>query len=254
MTDLRAILVFFCFGVLIAFNGIAGELQRSLDDYDARREFDLASSDIARLHSVLEGEMKRVMFRQPGAQSPDVQKYIYADHSPPIKISDLHVPLHLRLIERERREAVAAIGVANTSVELACDTPSLNPDQYLDSNARQRVLNSLRCHRENLKRYQAGQHRLLKMHEASTLELHLPPYTENEELTKSRDWTSRQDAELESAYAKERRGEQATENFVLFLDAHAATMHFTAGGLLFDDPADATTAQNLINQVIQLNP
>lgn len=194
------------------------------------------------------------MFRQPGAQSFDVQKYIYAENSPPIKISDLHVPLHLRLIERERQEAVAALEVAKYSVELACDAPSLNPDQYLDSNARQRVLKALRCHRENLMRYQAGQHKLLKMHESSALELHLPPYTENAELTKSRDWTSQQDAEVESAYAKERQGEQATENFVLFLDAHAAPMHFTAGRLLFDDPADAATAQNLISRVIQLNP
>jgi hypothetical protein len=254
MINLRAIPIVFCVGVLIAFNGIAGELQRSLDDYDARREFDLASSAITKIHSVLESEMKRVMFRQPGPQSPNVQKYIYTHNSPPIKISDLHAPLHLRLIERERREAVAAIGVAKSSVELACEAPSLNPDQFLDPNARQRVLNSLQCHRENLKRYQTGQHGLLKMHEGSALELHLPPYTENEELTKGRDWTARQDAELESAYAKERKGMQATENFVLFLDAHAATMHFTAGRLLFDDPADATTAQDLINQVSQLNP
>lgn len=164
------------------------------------------------------------------------------------------MPLHLRLIERERQEAVAAIGVAKSSVELVCEDASFNhPDQFLDPDIRQRVLNSLRCHRENLKRYQAGQHRLLKMHEASALELQLPPYTENEELMKNRDWTARQDAELEAAYAKQRKGMQATEDFVLFLDAHAATMHFTAGRLLFDDPADATTAQNLINQVSQLN-
>jgi hypothetical protein len=255
MINLRAIPIVFCVGVLIAFNGIAGELQRSLDDYDARREFDLASSAITKIHSVLESEMKRVMFRQPGPQSPDVQKYIHNENFPPIKISDLHVPLHLRLIERERQEAVAAIGVAKSSVELVCEDTSFNqPDQFLDPDTRQRVLNSLRCHRENLKRYQTGQHKLLKMHEASALELHLPPYTENEELTKSRDWTARQDAELESAYAKQRKGMQATENFVLFLDAHAATMHFTAGRLLFDDPTDATTAQDLINQVSQLNP
>jgi len=83
MINLRVIPIVFCVGVLIAFNGIAGEFQRSLDDYDARREFDLASSAIARIHSVLESEMKRVMFRQRGPQSPDVQKYIYTNHSPP---------------------------------------------------------------------------------------------------------------------------------------------------------------------------
>lgn len=124
-----------------------------------RREFDLASSATTRIHSVLESEMNRVMFGQPGASSFDVQNYIYAENSPPIKISDLHVPLHLRLIERERQEAVAALEVAKYSVELACDAPSLNPDQYLHSNARQRVLKALRCHRENLRRYQAGQHK-----------------------------------------------------------------------------------------------
>ena len=35
MIHFRAILIVFCFGVLIAFNGIAGELQRSMDDYYA---------------------------------------------------------------------------------------------------------------------------------------------------------------------------------------------------------------------------
>lgn len=253
MIKLRATHYLFCVGVLVALNCIAGELQRSLDDYDAQREFDLASSAITKIHSVLENEMKRLMFRQPGPPSPDVQTYVYTENRPPIDISNLHVPLHLRLIERERREAVVSIAVAKSLAARTCDKSSLplHPDKYLDSDSQQRVMSYLQCQRERLNQAQAAQHKLLEMHEASALKLHLPPYTENQELTRDREATAQQDAETAQAYAGERKNMQATEDLLSLLKAHAAEIHSTDGHLVFDDPAVGSTAQNLINQMAQ---
>jgi hypothetical protein len=55
--------------------------------------------------------------------------------------------------------------------------------------------------------------------------------------------TARQDADLESDYAKRRKHLRLIEEYLAFIDAHAARMHFTDGHIVFDDPADFKTSQ-----------
>jgi hypothetical protein len=242
----------FCAGVLSALNGIAAE-QETAKDLDADREFALAAWQVAQVDSVVEGELKRVMLRQSGPPSPDLQKYIYTKNVPSIDIGDVHIALHLRLIERERREGVEIIAVARSLAAITCDNSSLplNPDKFLDADSQQRALSNLQCNRDKLNRAQAAHLKLLKMHEASALELNLPRYTENQELTRARERTVQQDAEVERGYASERKNIQVTENLLLLLKAHAANIHFKDGRLVFDDPAVGKTAQDLMRQMAE---
>lgn len=224
--------------------------QQTSQDVEADREFSLAQPQIEKIHAALKGEMERLLYERSEAPSAALQQYIYASKSVPIDIGDTHIPLHVRLSERARQEAVAAITFAKETA-LKCDEAPFNPDQYLDAGARQRVLESVRCHREKLDRYQSGQHRLLKDEEKSVLALHLPPYTQERELAHQRAHTIQQDTELEADYSQRRKDLQNTIDFVNFFGAHSTKIHFTNGRLLFDDPADLKAAQILINKAQQ---
>jgi hypothetical protein len=230
----------------------ANAAQKTAADIEADREFSLAQPQIEKIHAALKGEMERLLYERPEAPSPALQQYIYTSQSVPINIGNTHIPLHVRLSERARQEAVAAISFAKETA-LKCDETPFNPDQYLDAGARQRVIESIRCHLDKLDRYQSGQHRLLKEEEASVLALHLPPYTQEHELAHQKAHTIQQDAELAADYSERRKDLQNTVDFVNFIGTHATKIHFTNGRLLFDDPADLKAAQILMNKVQQKN-
>jgi hypothetical protein len=238
-----------CLGLLFVLHA-AEAAQKTAQDLAADREFSLAQSQINDIHTALKAEMERALYERPEPPSAALQIYIYTPKSSPIDLGDTHIPLHTRLIARARLEAVSAIAFAKETA-LRCDEAPFNPDQYLDAGARQRVLDSVRCHREKLDRYQVGQHRLLKGEEESVLALHLPPYTQERELGRQKAHTAQQDAELEADYSERRKTLQTTIDFINFIGAHATTIHFTNGRLLFDDPADLATAQTLISRIKQ---
>jgi hypothetical protein len=239
-----------CLSCLLLALHAVGAAQKTPQDLDADREFSLSHPQIENIHAALKGEMERLLYERPEPPSAALQRYIYTSKSAPIDIGDTHIPLHIRLIERARQEAIAAIAFAKEAA-LKCDEAPFNPDQYLDAGARQRVLESVRCHREKLDRYQSGQHRMLKGEEESALALHLPLYSQERELAHQRAHTIQQDAELEADYSERRKDLQTTTDFVSFIDTHAGKIHFTNGRLLFDDPADLKTAQTLISRIKQ---
>jgi hypothetical protein len=88
-------------------------------------------------------------------------------------------------------------------------------------------------------------HKLNKEHETSVLALHLPQSTQDRALAEARASTARQDADLESDYAKRRRHLRLSEDYLMFIDSHAARIHFADGRIVFDDPADFKTSQEL---------
>jgi hypothetical protein len=165
-----------------------------------------------------------------------------------IALSDTKVPLHLRLIERQRLEVIAGFKWAAATIG-RCDEKAFNPVDLLDVQSRLRINSVSRCHQRYLDRGELQLHELTVANEASVLELKLPPAFQKRMLAQARQSTERQDAEMASTYAHRRAFWRATDNLVEFFDMHSA--HLAANQIVMDNDADSVAAQVLLSQFVE---
>jgi hypothetical protein len=197
---------------------------------------------------VMADEIRRILGERPGQLSPEVATLMNPS-TPGPDLGDTRVPLHLRIIEQRRREVVAGIRLAQYTVDGHCEDPQPRPEQLLDAAWRAKALQAIKCSPDKLDRYQVGMHKVNKEHEASVLALRLPHYTQEKVLAEARASTARQDADLESDYAKRRGSLRLSEEYLTFIDSHAARIHLTDGRVVFDDSADFKASQELGNRL-----
>jgi len=220
--------------------------QRTAADEAAEREYALALPELHQMSHVLRTEIQRLLGEISGPRSPEVAKYLEGS-SPRIDLSDLDTPLHLRFTEALRQTLVAGIAVAKTSGN--CGSPNVGPGQLLDAALRTQVLLALKCHQEELDRYQSGMHKVNQDYEARLRELKLPAFTQEKIINEARADTIRQDASVSVDYAKRRQVLQANVNLITYLDGHASHARYSGDKLLFDDPVEVATMQDLVNRL-----
>lgn len=205
------------------------------------------------MHRILGAELKRLVSGAGGTESADVSPYLHESSGKPMDLGDVRIPLSTRYIERERRQMVAAIALFKAETSEKCGDASLDANQLLDAAFRAKVLAALKCHQRQLDRLQPGLHKINQDYEGTLLKLKLPPFTQERMLAEAQASTLRQDAETASAYADSRRGWQADIDFLTYLDGHAAHARYVNNKLLFDDPAEASAMQDLLNRLKAVN-
>jgi hypothetical protein len=220
--------------------------QRTAADEAAAREYALALPELNQMSHVLRTEIQRLLGENSGPRSPDVAEYVEAS-SPRIDLGDLDTPLHLRFKEALRQALVAGIAVAKTSGN--CGSPNVGLGQLLDAALRAKVLSALKCHQEELDRYQSGMHKVNQDYEARLRELKLPAFTQEKTINEARADSIRQDASVSVDYAKRRKVLQANANLITYLDGHATHAHYSGDQLLFDDPVEAAAMLELLNRL-----
>jgi len=230
-------------GAVTAADQTTTKEQKAVDEYAA------ANPRIKFMAQIMGDEIQRILGDREGQQPPEVAKLMKSP-TPVPDLGDTRVPLHVRLSEQWRRDFfVAGIELAQFTAAGHCEDAQPRPDQLLDAVWRTRSLQAIQCERDKLDRYETGMHKLNKSHEDSVLALHLPQSIQERALAEARASTTRQDASLESDYAKRRRHLQLTEEYLMFIDSHAARIHFTDGRIVFDDPADFERSHELSDRI-----
>jgi hypothetical protein len=217
-------------------------------DQAVQHEFDVARPEIIRLNRLLNAELVRAIDASDPAPSPAMKQVIEQSANSRIALSDTKVPLHLRLIERQRLEVIAGFKWAAATIG-RCDEKAFNPVDLLDVQSRLRINSVSRCHQRYLDRGELQLHELTVANEASVLELKLPPAFQKRMLAQARQSTERQDAEMASTYAHRRAFWRATDNLVEFFDMHSA--HLAANQIVMDNDADSVAAQVLLSQFVE---
>jgi hypothetical protein len=222
--------------------------ENTASDQAVQREFDIARPEIIRLNRLLNAELMRALAGSDAAPSPAMKQVIEESANSHIALGDTSVPLHRRLIERQRLEVIAGFKWAATTIG-HCDEKAFNPADLLEVQSRLRINSVSRCHQRYLDRGELQLHELKVANEASVLELRLPPTFQKRMLAQARQSTERQDAEIASTYAHRRAFWRATDNLVEFFDMHSA--HLAANQIIMDNDADSMAAQDLLSQFVQ---
>jgi hypothetical protein len=160
--------------------------------------------------------------------------------------------LHLRFIERQRREFVAGIAMAKRATAQNCINPDPTAEQLQDPAVRAQILDGIKCQRQGMDLYQSGTHDVNQAYEAMLLELKLPPNTRASMLARAHASTVAQDATLVSSYAKPRELLQAKWDFFTYLDAHIDHIHYLNGVPVSDDPDVTQALQKLSKRAASL--
>jgi hypothetical protein len=235
-----------CLGSVAAVAASNG--QSTTSDQAVQREFDLARPEIIRLNRLLNAELVRALSGSDPAPSPAMKQVIEESANSHIALGDVSVPLHRRLIERQRLEMIAGFKWAAATIG-HCDEKAFNPADLLDVQSRLRINSVSRCHQRYLDRGELQLHELKVANEASVLELQLPPAFQKRMLTQARQSTERQDAEIASTYAQRRAFWRATDDLVEFFDMHPA--HLAANQIVMDNASDSVAAQDLLSQFVE---
>jgi hypothetical protein len=234
--------------ILAVRPGHAVESASRFDDQPVQREFDIARPEIIRLNALLNAELVRALVSSDPTPSPAMRQVMEESANSRIALSDTRVPLHLRLIERQRLEMIAGFKWAAATIG-HCDEKTFNPADLLEVQSRLRINAVSRCHQRYLDRGELQLHELEVANEASVLELKLPPAFQKRMLAQARQRTERQDAEIASTYAHRRAFWRATDNLVEFFDMHPA--HLAANQIVMDNDADSLAAQDLLSQFVE---
>jgi hypothetical protein len=234
-------------GIAFAFGANADERGAS-SDQAVQHEFDIARPEIRRLNRLLNDELVRALAASDATPSPAMKQVIEESATSRVALGDTRVPLHRRLIERQRLEVIAGFKWAAATIG-RCDEKAFNPVDLLDIQSRLRINSVSRCHQRYLDRGELQLHELTAANEASVLELKLPPAFQKRLLAEARQSTERQDAEIASTYAQRRAFWRATDNLVEFFDMHPA--HLTANRIVMDNDADSGAAQDLLSQFVE---
>jgi hypothetical protein len=234
-------------GIAIALGSNADE-RSATSDQAVQHEFDMARPEIIRLNRLLNAEIVRALAGSDPTPSPAMKQVIEESAKSHIALSDTSVPLHRRLIERQRLEVIAGFKWAAATIG-HCDERTFNPADLLEVQSRLRINAVSRCHQRYLDRGELQLHELKVANEASVLELELPPAFQNRMLAQARQSTERQDAEIASTYAQRRAFWRATDNLVEFFDRHPA--HLAANQIVMDNDADSVAAQDLLSRFVE---
>jgi hypothetical protein len=218
-------------------------------DAAALREFEIASPELEHMNAVLATEMHRILDGTCDKPSPEATKYANATA---IDLGDTRIPLHLRFIERQRREWVAGVAMAKRTTAEHCTDLDPSAEQLQDPAIRAQILAGIKCHQQAMDLYQSGTHDVNQAYEAMLLELKLPAYTQAKMLAKAHASTVAQDAQLVSSYAKPREVLHAKWEFYTYFDAYAAHIHYVNGAPVSDDPDVAKALQNLSKRAVSL--
>jgi hypothetical protein len=218
-------------------------------DAAALREFAVASPALERMNGVLAAEMNRILGGSDGKPSAEITKYM---DTAPIDLGDERIPLHLRFIERQRRELVAGVAMAKRATAGHCTHLDPGAEQLQDPAIRAQMLAGIKCQQQTMDLYQSGTHEVNQAYEAMLLELKLPADTQAKMLAKAHASTVAQDAQVISGCAKPREVLQAKWEFYTYLDAHAAHIHYANGAPVSDDPEVAKALQSLAKRAVSL--
>jgi hypothetical protein len=222
---------------LVMSSVMASVGQGTLDDQQAVREFAAANPDIIFMQRVRGQEIFRIVNGGTGQPSPDVAKLMSLT-APVPKVDDPHVPLHLRIVELWRRDLFAGIiELAQDLVAIHCEEPQLRPEQLLEAEARAKGLQEIQCQRKKIANFEVGAHKLYKEHEANMLTLHLPKATQARAVSEAHAATMHQDQHIQADDENALKRLRITEEYLDFIGAHAAGMHFIDGKIEYDDPA-----------------
>lgn len=219
--------------------------QRTAQDDVVDREMAIARPTVQHLAQLLDAQLLPI---SQGKQSTEVDAVMRDAAAKHPNINDLSVPLHIRLIERQRLSFVAGVTWA-TGVLGHCGDPDFTPSQLLDASVRQQIHEAIRCRMDELERLQRGIHKLDKEREDSVILLKLPPYSQQVMLNEARLHTKQQDDAIESTFRTRRALLGANEDLFNFMDGHSDGAQFTNNQLLFKNQADAQTAHDLMIKV-----
>jgi len=217
-------------------------------DQAVQHEFDMARPEIVRLNQLLNAELVRALAGWTGAPSAAMQRVMEESSHSHLALGDTTVPLHRRLIERQRLEVIAGFKWLTATVG-HCDENGFGPADLLDDRSRSRIKSVSRCHQSSLDRDQLDIHQLSAANEASVIELKLPPAFQKRMLREARRNMERQDAEIASTYAHRRAFWEATDDLVKFFDTHPA--HLAANRIVMDDGSDGLAAEYLLARFIE---
>jgi hypothetical protein len=231
-----------------AIRSMAANSPITAADVAADHELNMASAEMRHINDVLNVEMTRLVNGEGGSQSPEVTRYLIVDRSRPVNLGDLEIPLHLRFIERQRRELVDGVAMANSAAALHCGPPpDVIPEQIMDAAIRARVEAGIRCHDRWMDLFQSETHQSNVNYETSLMELKLPTHTQEKMLAVAHAATVRQDADIAQSYAEPRQLNKAGMDLLKFMDAHAAHVKLADHQLLFEDQAEADEFNVVMN-------
>jgi hypothetical protein len=237
--------------LLIAIPLIGSESRTAADD-EAFKEHIKATAQTDFIHQVFQKELMRISTGSADPPSPDVAKLLDSSANEHPDIGDLRVPLHLRLIERERLTFASGIQMIRSTLGRCGLSIPIGPEQLFEADARQRELSRIQCKRESRARYLRDAHEANVAREKSILQLKLPPFTQQEMVAHQRSLTRYQDRDIEQKFTLDEQTDKAAEAFIRFLDAHAENMHLVRGQIQFDNNTDAGTANELANKLFTL--
>ena len=117
------------------------------------------------------------------------------------------------------------------------EQPQLQPEQLLRAEARVEGLQEIHCQRKKIEDFEVGAHKLSKKHEANILTLHLPKSTEARVVSEAHAATMHQDQHLQASDENALERLRISQEYLDFIGAHAAGIHFIDGKIQYDDPA-----------------
>ncbi len=237
-----------CLLAVRAANGSSADARGPAADQAVQHEFDIARPEIVRLNRLLNAELVRALAGSTSEPSSAMKRVMEQSSNSHIALGDTGIPLHRRLIQRQRLEVIANFKWAAGSIG-HCDVKGFDPADLLDDRSRLRIKSVSRCHQRSLDHDQLEIHKLKAASEASVLELKLPPAFQERMLAQARRNMVRQDAEIASTYAHRRAFWEATDNLVNFFDTHPA--HLAANQIIMDDDSDRLAAQDLLSRFIE---
>jgi len=226
--------------------------QRTLADDAAFSEHLKGNAEIDFIRKTFQEEAQRLTSFPNASPSPEVAKLSDSSTVKGPQLGDARVPLHLRLIERERLAFVSGIKMIKRSLQGNCPEQVVDVTTFADPMVRSQELQRIQCQRIRRHLYQRGTHDEGLAQEKSILELKLPPYTEDEMLSRQRAGNRSQDAELAATFKAAEAVDRAVEQFVRFLDSKAQSMRMMNGRFMFANEADAAAFNGLQNNVLKM--
>jgi hypothetical protein len=213
-------------------------------DAVAAREIAMARPELIRLNGLTQNEVMRGLSGS-GEPSPEIE-LLLRDDGKHANLGDTSVPLHLRLIERQRATLVGIVKWAKSIGH--CGSADFTPANLADPMFRKSMQTVIVCRRRDLDQLETGLHNYNKTNEASVLELKLPPWTQANMLAEARTHSVNQETALAPILRNRRATLQAMSDLFNFMDAHSNEVHFSNNQWMFSSDADLKTAQDLMNK------
>jgi hypothetical protein len=124
----------FTLAILSPIRSLAASEPRTAADEAAEHEIAIATPEVDHMNRVLSGEMPRLLGETGGPQSPEVAKYLDGSSLSRVDLGDVRIALHLRFIERQRREFVAGVALANARWQVIAGIQVHEPINFLTQN------------------------------------------------------------------------------------------------------------------------